>query len=277
MPKAVFIDFDGTYADRGQVPAAHVEAVRGARANGHHVLLCTGRPKSMVPPRILSAFDGLVGAAGGYVEIGGMTLSDVRFPEDLAARVVRVLMAHDVAFILEAPAALYGPVGIRERMRDLLVPTLGSAGFQEAVDDILGPLRASEDLNQYSFGKVSVFSSPIPVDQLARMIGPLVGALPNSVTGLAGHAGEIHLPGVHKAVGIAVAAAHLGVARGDIIGVGDGYNDLEMLALAGTAVVVEGAPPEVLALADHVIAPPGRAGLARGFAELGLTTDEEQP
>ena len=272
MPKAVFVDFDGTYADRGQVPAAHVEAVRGARANGHHVLLCTGRPKSMVPPHILSAFDGLVGAAGGYVEISDTILSDVRFPEELAARVVSALIAHDVAFILEAPEALYGPVGIREKMRDLLVHTLASAGFEESVDDILGPLRASEDLGQYSFGKVSIFGSPIPVDQLARMIGPLVGALPNSVTGLTGHAGEIHLAGVNKAVGIAVAAAHLGVAPGDIIGVGDGHNDLEMLAFAGTAVVVEGAPAEVLALADHVIAPPERAGLAYGFAELGLTT-----
>lgn len=272
MRKAVFIDFDGTYAHRGQVPAAHVEAVLRARANGHHLLLCTGRPKSMVPARVLSVFDGLVGAAGGYVEIGGTILSDTRFPADLSSQVVTVLTSYDVTFILEAPEGLYGPVGIRERMRDVLARTLGSGSSQDAVDDILAPLRASSDLSGHSFGKVSVFNSPIPVDQLARMIGPLVGALPNSVTGLSGHAGEIHLRGVNKAVGIAVAAAHLGVARGDIIGVGDGYNDLEMLAHAGTAVVVEGAPPELLALADHLIAPPERAGLARGFAELGLTT-----
>ena len=272
MPKAVFIDFDGTYADHGQVPAAHVEAVRAARANGHHVLLCTGRPKSMVSPDVLSALDGLVGAAGGYVEIGGTVLSDVRFPEDVAARVVSVLTSHDVAFTLEAPEGLYGPPGIKERLRDLLVQALGPVGFQEASGEILGPLRASANLGQCSFGKVSIFSSPIPVDELARMIGPQVGALPNSVTGLAGHAGEIHLLTVHKAVGMAVAAAHLGLSREDVIGVGDGHNDLEMLAHAGTAVAVEGAPAELLALADHVIAPPSRAGLAHVFAHLGLSS-----
>lgn len=273
MPKTVFLDFDGTYAHHGRVPAGHVEAVLRARANGHRVLLCTGRPKSLVSPRILEpVFDGLVGAAGGYVEIGGQVLADTRFPEELASRVVTLLTSYDVAFILEAPEAMYGPVGIRERLSDVLGPTLGAAGSPDGMDDILAPVRAVADLTAHSFGKVAIFSSPIPVQELARMIGPLVGALPNSVTGLGGHAGEIHLRDVNKAVGIDVAAAHLGVSRSDIVGVGDGYNDLEMLAHAGTAVVVEGAPPEVLALADHVVASPDRAGLVRGFADLGLTT-----
>lgn len=272
MPKAVFIDFDGTFADRGGIPAGHVEAVLHARETGHRVLLCTGRPKAMVPHHILdSVFDGLIGAAGGYVEIGGAVLADTRFPKDLAAQAVSVLMSYDAAFILEAPQALYGPIGIEERMRYILGQTLGSAFSEEGANDILEPLRASEDLSEYSFGKVTVFDSPIPVDHLAQMIGPLVGALPNSVTGLSGHSGEIFLRGVNKAAGIALAAAHLGISRSDIIGVGDGYNDLEMLAFAGTAVVVEGAPPEVLALADHISAPPDRAGLVRVFVELGLT------
>ena len=271
MPKAVFIDFDGTYADRGQVPAEHVQAVRGARENGHRILLCTGRPKAMVPHRILdSVFDGLVGAAGGYVEIDGTVLADRRFPEDLASQVVTVRTSHDVTFLLEAPEAVYGPVGIRERMRTILDRTLGPAG-STGVNDILDGVRATDNLRDHSFGKVTVFGSPIPVGELAQMIGPLVGTLPNSVTGLRGHAGEIYLRDVDKAGGMALAASHLGIGRSDTIGIGDGYNDLEMLAQAGTAVVVEGAPPEVLALADHIIPGPAEAGIARGFAELGLT------
>lgn len=273
VTKAVFIDFDGTYADRGHVPAGHVEAVREARGNGHRVLLCTGRPKSMVPPRILDGvFDGLVGAAGGYVEIGGTVLADTRFPADLAERVVALLTSHDVTFMLEAPEAVYGPIGIGERMRDILGPALGSPGHEDGVDDILSPLIGTDDLGAHSFGKVAIFSSPIPVDELARMIGSRVGALPNSVTGVNGHAGEIHLLGVNKAVGMDLAARHLGIPRADVIGIGDGYNDLEMLAHAGTAVAVDGAPPELLALADHIVAPPHAEGLVTGFAELGLTT-----
>ena len=272
MTKAVFIDYDGTYADRGQIPAGHVEAVRHARENGHHVLLCTGRPRSMVPNRILDSFDGLIGAAGGYVEIDGTILTDIRFPTDLATQVVELLTSYDASFILEAPEAVYGPVGVRERMHDILTRSFGPAGGQEGVDDILANLHVTDDLGAVSFGKVAVFSSPIPVDELARMMGPLVGALPNSVTGSGDHSGEIHLRDVNKATGIEIVASHLGISRSDTIGAGDGFNDLEMLAYAGTAVAVEGSPPELLALADLIIAPPGREGLVRGFAELGLTT-----
>ena len=60
---ALFLDVDGTYAHRGVVPAGHVAVVRAARARGHAVLLCTGRPRSMLQPRLLEA--GFDGAAWG--------------------------------------------------------------------------------------------------------------------------------------------------------------------------------------------------------------------
>lgn len=272
MPKAVFIDFDGTFADHGVVPAAHMEAVRRARENGHRVLLCTGRPKSTVPRRLLdSVFDGLVGGAGGYVEIGDTVLADRRFPQGLATRVVDLLTAHDVTFILEAPEALYGLPGIRDLMQAMLELTLGSPGSHEGADDLLDPIRETDAPGAHPFGKVSVFGSPIPVGELAEMIGPQVATVPNSVTGLHGHGGEIYLHGVDKAVGMSMVASHLGIDPSDAIGIGDGWNDLEMLEQAGTAVVVEGAPPEILALADHIVPGPAQAGIARAFAELGLT------
>lgn len=269
MSRAVFIDFDGTYADHGRVPDAHVEAVLMARANGHRVLLCTGRPRAMVSDRVSAVFDGVVCAAGGYVEIDGEILRDIRFPADLAGRVAEVLTSHDVTFILEAPEAVYALVGVKETMRNLLGSTWGSRS-QDGIDDVLDPIVACESLDDVSFGKVAVFSSALPVERLAVEIGPEVGPLPNSVTGLRGHAGEIYLRGVNKAEGLKVAAAHLGVAVEDTVAIGDGHNDIEMLAHAGTAVVVEAAPPEVLALADLTMPGPARDGLVDAFGRLGL-------
>ena len=124
--RAVFLDVDGTYAHHGVVPAAHAAAVRAARANGHKVLLCTGRPLSMLPPRLLAAgFDGIVAAAGGYVEVGGEVHSDLRFSPELASRAVAVLTRHDAAYLLEAPDALYGPLGLDVRLTALLTHHLG--------------------------------------------------------------------------------------------------------------------------------------------------------
>ncbi|QXQ08735.1 HAD hydrolase family protein [Paeniglutamicibacter sp. Y32M11] len=69
--QAAFLVVDGTYADYGVVPKAHAAAVCTARATGHKLLLCTGRPLSMLPTHILEVgFDGLEASAGAYVEGG---------------------------------------------------------------------------------------------------------------------------------------------------------------------------------------------------------------
>ena len=71
--RAVFLDVDGTLVDySGRIPASARHAVRAARANGHLVFLCTGRSRSELWPAVTDiGFDGLVGGAGAYVEVGG--------------------------------------------------------------------------------------------------------------------------------------------------------------------------------------------------------------
>lgn len=52
-------------------------------------------------------------------------------------------------------------------------------------------------------------------------------------------------PNASKGAGVAAAAAELGVAREEVMAVGDNLNDLEMLQYAGTAVVMANAEPEL--------------------------------
>jgi hypothetical protein len=270
--RAIFVDVDGTYAHHGTVPAAHEAAVRQVRERGHLVLLCTGRPRVMVPPRLTAAgFDGFVGSAGGYVMVGDLVLADRRFPEALAARAVQVLDEHDAAYILEAPDVIYGRPGVGRRLAGLLNGRLGAGrGDHEGPRDILDVLRTPDDLAGVSFGKVTVFDSAVPAGVLADQIGEGVSVLPVSIPGMGDSAGELYLTGVTKAVGLRLVAEHLGLAREDLVGIGDGPNDVEMLEYAGTAVAVEGADPRLLAAADLVVPGPERDGLVRAFVELGL-------
>lgn len=269
--KAVFIDFDGTFADRGVIPPGHVEAVRRARSNGHKVFLCTGRPKSMLARDVHAVgFDGLVAAAGGYVEVNEEVLSDRRFPADLAARTISVLQKYDVTYVLEAPTAIYGPPGSRERIQGILSGAFPDDG--QGPSDILAPLQIRDDLSDCSFGKVTIFDSRVPVPVLAAEIGTQIAALPSSISGLKERAGELYIPGVDKSVGIAAVMARFGIDQRDVIAIGDGANDLEMLAFAGTAVAVEGSPTALLLLADLVIPSPAQEGMVFGFEALGLTS-----
>ncbi len=269
---AVFLDIDGTFAHLGEVPPAHIAAVRSAREAGHAVLLCTGRPRCMVPDRLMEAgFDGFVGGAGAYVEIGGRQLSDTRFPPGLAARAVEVLDRHDVAYLLEGTDALHGPTGVDRRLRERFARRFPDPQVIRWVEsDILGPLKTADDLAGVPFAKITCFDSPTPIPDLAAEIGPEVAPLPSSVPGMGRSAGEIYLVGVNKAVGMCAAADQLGIPLDRVVAVGDGANDIEMIEAAGIGVAIEGADPDVLAVADRLAAGPESEGLAALFADLGL-------
>jgi Cof subfamily protein (haloacid dehalogenase superfamily) len=278
-PRAVFLDIDGTYADHGLAPEAHVEAVRGARRRGHLVFVCTGRPLSMVPDHILAAgFDGVITGAGARVDMNGEVLKDSRFSPETAALIVDTLDAHDVAYILEAPEALHGRTGVDERLRRVLTPVFAGRSRHDGVlstdvdpvEDILGPVRYSDDLRGASFAKISCFDSPVPLGRLMDVIGPEAGLIPSSLSALGESAGEIFMAGTHKAVGIRVVQDRLGLERADIVAIGDSANDIEMLEYAGVGIAVEGGHPAVLAVADQVTPGPAGNGVALALAGLGL-------
>lgn len=272
--RAVFLDVDGTYADRGRVPREHVEAVRAARANGHLVLLCTGRAMPALSPHLLSAgFDGVVASAGAYVQVGGRVLVDTRFSADLARRVLSILLAADVGFVLESPDALYALPSVAARLTALhgrAAARLNDLGRRDGPQALTDGLQLLPDLSFVSFAKVTCFDSPVPVGALADEIGVEVAAIPSSIPDFGDTAGELYLAGLTKADGMALAAAELGIDRADMVAVGDGFNDLEMLAYAGLGVAVEGSPAPVLSAADRTAPGPGRSGVAVLFRELGL-------
>ncbi|WP_233549689.1 HAD hydrolase family protein [Cellulomonas rhizosphaerae] len=267
--KLVFLDIDGTYAEHGVVPPAHEAAVRRVRAAGHRVFLCTGRSKALLPPGILDVgFDGLVASAGCWVEVDGTLLADTRFPPDLAQEVVAVLLGHDAAFVLEAPDGLYGPLGVDDRLRALL----GTDADDErhGSDDFLRALQMLDDLSGTSFAKVTYLAATAPWTELLRLLGPRVGFVPSSIVEAHDFAGELYLVDVHKARGIEAVQRHLAAEREDVIAIGDGINDLEMLEYAGVGVAIEGSDDRVLAAADTVARGPHVDGLVAAFEELGL-------
>ena len=58
--------------------------------------------------------------------------------------------------------------------------------------------------------------------------------------------------GTSKASGLDFLCQHLGIAQSDVLAVGDGNNDIEMLAWAGRGVAMGQALDEVIAVADDV-------------------------
>ena len=72
--------------------------------------------------------------------------------------------------------------------------------------------------------------------------------------------------GVSKASGLELVCARLDVAQADVLAVGDGFNDVEMLQWAGRGVAMGQAPEHVQAAADAVTGTVADDGLADELA-----------
>lgn len=269
----VFIDYDGTLAHQGVTPAAHAEAVRRARENGHVILLCTGRSASIIAPEVAALFDGVVASAGGWIRVGEEILEDRRFPVPLGRRAVEVLQSHDVPFVLETPDALVCTPRSAEELRsrvDPAAPAPAAGSLGRGIQDLVEAIAVPEDPVACSFAKISVWGSPVRVEDLAEEIGPEVGALPNSIQDEIS-SGELHLRAVDKADGVRRVAEHLGVDLSATVGIGDGMNDLGMLRAVGTAIAIHGAPRTVLEAAEGETVPgPLEHGIVVAFERLGM-------
>jgi hydroxymethylpyrimidine pyrophosphatase-like HAD family hydrolase len=68
--------------------------------------------------------------------------------------------------------------------------------------------------------------------------------------------------GVTKGSALETLRVELGISASDTMAVGDGFNDVEMLAWAAHGVAMGQAPESVRAVADEVTAPVARDGLA---------------
>ena len=86
---------------------------------------------------------------------------------------------------------------------------------------------------------------------------------------------DILNPAASKGAGVAAAAAELGVAREEIMAIGDNYNDLEMLLFAGVGVVMANAPLTLREIAGlHPTATNREDGVALAIEKFILNRTE---
>mgnify|MGYP002712026672 FL=1 len=278
---ALFLDFDGTLADHGIVPKAHVDALKRVREAGHLAFLCTGRPHSLIPHDVEAALDGVIGSAGAYVKIGDTILEDARFPDELAERTLRVLEeAGTFPFVLESPEATVGNSNAERYIRERLTRSLQKPGKLPAkkegtlgggASELLDAFVLREDLAGISFAKVVAWQIPVSITELARKIGPEVRDMPYSIGDDKETSGELQLAAIDKIDGVRRVLEHVGIPLERAVGFGDGMNDVGMLKGVGLPVPVEGSDAS-RAITDpaFVMRGPRKGGIADAIEKLGL-------
>ena len=269
MIRLVATDLDGTFWDPQMVvPAAHAEAVQQLDSRGITVLAATSRR-----PRTVRASLAAAGLALPAVLVDGAIGIDFRTDERF----------HQAVFDPTVAAAVLG--AFREVGLDPCV-YIDHPDFDILVSDNpatcaghlanIAAVTRVEDLDTgiatrpvYAFSLLGLPRAPL--DQVSRL---LVDHRVETVLFAEPVHGEYGLtvnpPGVSKWSGILAFCRLAGIVPNEVLAVGDGDNDIAMLAGAGTAVGVKGGTTGVLAAADHLIDPPHELGWATLLDLIGL-------
>jgi Cof subfamily protein (haloacid dehalogenase superfamily) len=249
-PKMLALDVDGTLVDFEDRMTDRVRStVRAARDAGLHVVISTGRstPGVMDAAGLLGFDEGLAVASNGAVTFSYSPveiLSTVTFD---ARETVKLVLEHvpDAAVAVEEIGRGYRinkafPTG--EINGEMIVQSVAQLVAEPVTRVIIrSPGQSAEDFTK-----------------LAQRLGL------HGISYFVGYTAWLDLApeGVSKASGLEAVCARLGVDPSEVLALGDGLNDLEMLRWAGRGVAMGGSPPQVIEAADDVTGSVYEDGLA---------------
>ena len=276
--KAIFLDVDGTLIDDyGRVPDSAVRAVGEARRNGHLVFLCTGRSMIELSPGVLDVgFDGFVVASGAYVQVGSDVLEHKRLTPEAVRHVADYFDARGGGYYFQANDGVYASPQARDLLGSIVTAAVAADPAFDEVDH--GLLRYVDtiivDSDPYAMPitKAIYFDAGATIDGIRAEFTDFE-VVPSSVTVFGTSAGEMMIPGVHKASGIDVLLHHVGIDLADTIAIGDSYNDLEMLEHVAVGIAMGDAPQAVKDIADEVTTSTSEDGIRLAFVRHGLMAE----
>lgn len=273
-PKLIFLDIDGTLTEPGKnvPPDSAVEAVRLARANGHKVVLCSGRNRGMLSPLLKYGFDGLVGSAGGYIEYGDQVIFDCPMTAGQRDTVMDVFLRSGVFRTVEGRDCSYTDESFKEFLRE----TAQSEGnsellrWREQLEGELG-IRPMADYQEEPIYKIVFMCRN--ADDLREPMRVLEDEFQFCIQGTDQYGvinGELINKAFHKGTAIRRLSEYTGIPMEHTIAFGDSMNDLEMIEAAGLGICMGNGSEALKKIADEVCPPVKEDGLYQSFRKHGL-------
>lgn len=268
--KVIFLDIDGTLVDfHGKIPDSAKQALALAKKAGHHLVVCTGRSRYQISREILSLpFDGIVGGAGAFVICGGKELFHHYIQPKQRKKLISYLEENNFFYSVQTDVGTL----LNRRCAVLLDDVYKTMRLTEKQrKDLEGELMIHEDLENYEHSeKVIYHMAPFGVAQVQRDLSPDFTVTAMSYQNMKGSSGEIGISGLDKSTGMQAYLDCVGSKRADAVAFGDGANDIEMLAFAGTGVAMGNAIESLKEYADFVTKPVDEDGIFFGFQKLHL-------
>ena len=247
--KYIFLDYDQTLFSHHTftMPESTYHALAAAKANGHHLILDTGRVYHTARPEHQELFDSILFSNGaGLIKNHAIVFAHFFAATDIA-RLIHIMIPAGAGLSLHGIDASWNdPIALAAWGIDPPDPVrlFFPADHMRRLDEYKG-----EPIN-----KIDFFYTPNTDRKLAETalgkdweIARIVSAAGAEALG-----GEVTLPGITKGSGLIEYLQKEGIAQGDSIAVGDAANDIPMLRAAGIGVAMGNASVAVKKAADYV-------------------------
>ena len=268
--KVVFLDIDGTLVTRmNAFPESAKEALRRARANGHEMVICTGRARCQIPPWDKEGLiDGMITAAGSCVYVGEKVAYAKLFSDAQKHFFADYCLKYHIPYFFQAEDALYSAKWCEEDDFQIFLST----GLNESeVRKVLSTVDFVEHPEEAdNIEKALYYNCKRTPEQVKADFGEEFYITDSSFKASRFCDGEVTLAGIDKSAGIAAYLEAVGVPLEDSIAFGDGPNDLEMLSYVHTGVAMGNGIQALKDIATFVTDDVDKDGIYNGFQRLGL-------
>ncbi len=271
--KYVFLDIDGTLVDfKAEIPPSALKALKTAQANGHKMIIASGRPHFIIYKKLLEAvkFDGIIASGGSCVIADGEVIFQSVIEGEALQNIVDYFKKEGIYYILQAKDATY----VERDFIDVVIPGMLAAGYsQDLIDSAYSNYTLVEDITKIKGAeKMSFFGSPNSPSKISDDLGGRYYVVDYSVGKIKSstYFGELNNAGVNKATAIEQYIKHVGGSIEDTIAIGDSGNDLEMINFAHIGVAMGNATEPIKAAADFTTTAVDDDGIYNAFVRLGL-------
>lgn len=265
--RLIVSDFDGTLRrSEGGVSQASLDAVEAYEKEGGVFALCTGRmPFSILPYARQLGLKGFVAAFQGAVIEDIATekrVKDGRIPQEDAFKICTFLESHGWHIHVYDGDVLY--VNMDDDFRAYYEKTCNVRG-------VLTPQNISQTVREKNISPHKIIVM-CPAWQRDQVLSETVKELGDRfyVTSSTDNLVEIVRKGCDKGGAIRFIAEHYGIPLSQTIAIGDNFNDLPMLQVAGLGVAVENGEEALKREADFVTRSCDEDGVAYVIRKLGL-------
>lgn len=250
MYKAVFLDMDGTLLKSDHsVSEPTIAMIRDLTAKGVSVVLVSARPLNAVLPTFhtigLPAHTPVITLNGSYIVERERPIFEARMDLDVTSSVTELVRPFKATIAYYLQREWYAEVSDawtdhEQRIMDV---TLGIAPIGELIEDW--------KTRNIAPNKLMVMSEATNITGIQQHLRSVYDGRLNVYPSKATYLEVMDTRG-SKANAVRFVSEKLGLAPAEIVAMGDNYNDVEMIQLAGMGVAMGNAPEDIKAKAGYV-------------------------